>query len=243
MNKKIILSSFASLLFLSQAANSEIKVGNLGVITGTVGAATQYISKGIDSNRDQATANLTAEFASSTDIQIILGSGIFYSRPDKPVTSSGAYDYELDYNIGLRKTIGMATLDIGHLSFTYPSAASNLNLDSSAYYAKAAIAATKETTFTIYYEQDDTEGTRASNSTKLGKRFYELSLSSNLGPVTANLAYGDFDRAVTYTKVGVAKEITGLNFTADYISNNKDSASYGSAKNNEFIVVGVTKSF
>ena len=40
MNKKIILSSFASLLFLSQAANSEIKIGQ-GSLTFNAAVASQ----------------------------------------------------------------------------------------------------------------------------------------------------------------------------------------------------------
>jgi hypothetical protein len=47
MNKKIILSSFASLLFLSQAANAEIKIGK-GSLTFNAGVSSQYIFRGID---------------------------------------------------------------------------------------------------------------------------------------------------------------------------------------------------
>ena len=243
MNKKIFFSLIASLFFLTQTARSETKVGNLGVINGTVGVASQYISKGLDSNRDKPTANFTGEFASNSYIQVILGAGVFYSRPDKPVSSGGSYDYEFDYNVGLRKTIDKLTLDIGYATYAYPGANSSNNLDSAAYYAKAAFAATKDTTFSIYYEADDTEGALSSNRTKLGKNFYEVALSSVLGPVTANFAYGDYNKAATYYKVGVAKEFVGLNFTADYIANNKDEASFGSAKDDKFVILGVSKSF
>ncbi len=53
MNKKIILSSFASLLFLSQAANAEFKVGNIGTLSFTAGVQSAYISKGVDQNSDR----------------------------------------------------------------------------------------------------------------------------------------------------------------------------------------------
>ena len=42
MNKKIILSSFASLLFLSQAANAEIKVWKR-ILTFNAGVSSQSI--------------------------------------------------------------------------------------------------------------------------------------------------------------------------------------------------------
>ena len=54
MNKKIILSSFASLLFLSQAANAEIKIGK-GSLTFNAGVSSQYIFRGIDNNKDAVT--------------------------------------------------------------------------------------------------------------------------------------------------------------------------------------------
>ena len=243
MKLKTLNLSLLSLILSSGISYSEIKVANLGVITGTFGAASQYVSKGVDANRDQPTASLTAEFASNSDIQLILGAGIFYSRPDKPVTSGGNYDYEFDYNIGLRKTIDKLTFDVGHITFSYPSANSNLNLDSSSFYAKASFAATKETTFAIYYEADDTKGSKPI-SAKTGDNFYELSLSHNFGPATLNLAYGDFNDNATYYKAGLSKELFDLNFNVDYISNNLDRKSWASSwKDKEFVVVGVSKAF
>ena len=117
MKIKTLNLSLLSLILSSSISYSEIKIANLGVITGTFGAASQYVSKGVDANRDQPTASLTAEFASNSNIQLILGAGIFYSRPDKPVTSGGNYDYEFDYNIGLRKTIDKLTFDVERKGF------------------------------------------------------------------------------------------------------------------------------
>jgi uncharacterized protein (TIGR02001 family) len=248
MNKKIILSSFASLLFLSQAANSEIKLGNAGVITGTVGVASQYISKGLDSNRDAPTATLTGEFASNSEIQIILGAGIFYSNPDKPVTAGGGYDYELDYNIGLRKSFDKITFDLGYVWFTYPQANSNLNLDAGSFYAKAVLAATKDTSLSIYYEQDDTKGQKpgstANPTGRTSDYYYELGLSHNFGPVTLNASYGDWKDNISFYKFGLSKEFVGLNFTADYISNDRNNKTWNSNwKDRDYIVVGASKSF
>ena len=242
MNKKIILSSFASLFFLSQVANAEYKVGNAGVITGTIAANSHYVSKGLEQNRDKPTASLTGEFASSTDIQVILGAGVFYARPDKPVTSGAGYDYELNYNIGLRKTIDKLTLDAGYIYFAYPSAQARHNLDSGSYYAKAAFQATKDTKLNISYEADDTDGA-LSTTGKVGQNYYEVGISHNLGPVTANVAYGDWDDLITHFRAGIAKEFMGLNFTADYIDNDKTRANLVDPHNNKFVVVGVSKSF
>jgi uncharacterized protein (TIGR02001 family) len=248
MKNKILIGSLASLFLMTNNSLSEIKVGNAGSITGTVGVASQYISKGIDSNRDQPTAFLTGEFASKSDIQLILGAGIFYSRPDKPVTSEGGFDYELDYNIGLRKTIDKLTLDIGYVFFTFPQAASKLNFDSSSYYAKAVLAATKDTTLSIYYEQDDTKGFKpgvTGNLTgKTSDHFYEVGIGHNLGPANLNVSYGDFKDNITFYKIGLSKEFLGLNFNADYISQDRSRQTWSSSWSDaEYLVVGASKTF
>ena len=248
MIKKITTISVTSLILLSQTANSEIKVGNAGVITGTVGIASQYISKGFDANRDKPTATLTGEFASNSDIKIILGAGIFYANPNKPVGTGGGYDYELDYNIGLRKSFDKLTFDLGYVWFTYPQAESRLNLDTASIYAKAVFAATKNTSLSIYYEQDDTDGERPGANANLtgltGDRHYELGLSHNFGPAAFNASYGDTEDNLSFYKLGLSKEFIGLNFTADYIKQDRSSQTWNSNwKNEEFFVVGATKSF
>ena len=248
MKNKILAGSLFSLLLMTNTSLSEIKVGNAGSITGTVGVASQYISKGIDSNRDQPTAFLTGEFASKSDIQVILGAGIFYSRPDKPVASGGGYDYELDYNLGLRKTIDKLTLDLGYVFFTYPGANSNLNLDAAAYYAKAVLTATKDTTLSIYYEQDDTKGLKpgstANPTGRTSDYYYEVGIGHNLGPANINVSYGDYKDNVTFYKVGVSKEFVGLNFSADYINQDRSRQTWNSSwKDQEYLVVGVSKAF
>ncbi len=245
---KILISSLASIVLLSQVANAQTKVGNAGVITGTVGAASQYISKGLDNNRDKPSASLTGEFASNTNVQLILGAGLFYARPDKPVASGGGYDYELDYNIGLRKTFDKLTFDIGYSWFTYPQAQDRLNLDVGQFYTKAVLAATKSTSLSIYYEQDDTDGTRpgsTANPTGLtSDKYYELGLSHNFGPASLNVSYGDLSDNVSFYKLGLSKEFMGLNFTADYIKQDRSRQTWNSTwKDEEFFVVGASKSF
>jgi uncharacterized protein (TIGR02001 family) len=246
--KKILISSLASIALLSQAANAQTKVGNAGVITGTVGAASQYISKGFDSNRDKPTASLTGEFASNSDIQLILGGGLFYSSPDKPVASGGGFDYELDYNIGLRKAFDKLTFDLGYVWFTFPQAESRVNQDTGAFYAKAIFAATKSTSLSFYYEQEDTDGFRpGSNANPTGltsDQYYELGLSHNFGPASLNVSYGDFDDNLAFYKLGLSKEFIGLNLTADYIKQDRSRQTWNvNHKDEEFFVVGASKSF
>lgn len=246
MIKKIAITSLAYIGLLFQAANAEIKVGNAGVITGTAGVASQYVWRGLDSNRDKPSASLIGEFASNTEIQLILGAGLFYSSPDKPVTIGGGYSYELDYNIGLRKTFDKLTFDLGYLAFTYPQAKRHLNVDGDVYYAKAVIAATKNTSLSLYYEQDTTGGFRPAinPNTVLGKQWFEFGFSHNFGPASFNAYRGVWKDTVSSYKLGLSKEFIGLNFTADYIKNDKDRKVFDRGnKDDTHIVVGASKSF
>jgi uncharacterized protein (TIGR02001 family) len=246
MIKKLTLSTIASLLLLSQASNSQTKVGTIGEITGTIGAATHYVSKGFESNRDKPTANLTGEFASSSNIQVILGAGIFAAKPDKPVTAGTGYDYEMNYYGGLRKAIDKATLEAGYIYVHFPSASKGdeLALNTGAYYGKASFQATKDTSFRVYYEQDDTGGAVVGDEKrKVIQNYIEVGFSHNLGPATLNASYGDYKKAAKHYKVGLSKEIMGFNVSADYIDNDKTKATVTDKHDNQLVVVSVSKSF
>ena len=244
MIKKLTISSIASLLLLTQVSNSQTKIGTIGEFTGTIGAATHYVSKGIEQNRDKPTASLTGEFASSSDIQVILGAGIFAAKPDKPVTAGLGYDYEMNYYGGLRKAIDKVTLEAGYIYIDYPSASKGdqLALNTGAYYGKAALQATKDTSFRVYYEQDDTGGANAAGG-KVQKNYVEVGFSHNLGPATLNASYGDYKNFVKHYKVGLAKEIMGFNVSADYVDNNKTKANITDTHDNQLLVLSVSKSF
>ena len=245
MIKKLTLSTIASLLLLSQASNSQTKVGTIGEITGTIGAATHYVSKGFEQNRDKPTASLTGEFASSSDIQVILGAGIFAAKPDKPVTAGTGYDYEMNYYGGLRKAIDKVTLEAGYIYVDYPSASKGDELlDTGAYYGKASFQATKDTSFRVYYEQDDTGGALYGDAKrKILQNYTEIGLSHNIGPATLNASYGDYKKVVKHYKVGLSKEIMGFNVSADYIDNDKTKENVPDNHDNQLVVVSVSKSF
>ena len=115
MNKKIILSSFASLLFLSQAANAEIKVGQ-GSLTFNASVASQYIARGVDQNKDSVTPSVGADLtypAGGFNLYI----GAWVSGSDY---NTGAGGQERDVYLGVNKTFGITTLDLGYITYTYP---------------------------------------------------------------------------------------------------------------------------
>ena len=61
MNKKIILTSFVSALVFTSVAKSEIKVGK-GSLTFNAGINSQYISRGVDQNKDKVSPFVGADF-------------------------------------------------------------------------------------------------------------------------------------------------------------------------------------
>ena len=113
MNKKIILSSFASLLFLSQAANAEFKVGNIGALSFTAGVQSAYISKGVDQNSDRPSPYASIDFTRS------IGVADFYAGIWSAAATGDNFTREENYYAGLKKTLGIATIDLGLNSIKY----------------------------------------------------------------------------------------------------------------------------
>ena len=51
--KKILLTSALATSLLTQVSLAEIKLGNAGTLSGSVGVASQYVFRGLDNNRDK----------------------------------------------------------------------------------------------------------------------------------------------------------------------------------------------
>ncbi len=117
-----------------------------------------------------------------------------------------------------------------------------LAINTGAYYGKAALQATKDTSFRVYYEKDDTGGALNAEN-KIGQNYIEVGFSHNLGPATLNASYGDLKKFVKHYKVGLSKEIMGLNVAADYIDNDKTKDNVEDKHDNKFLVLSVSKSF
>jgi hypothetical protein len=69
---KIIIFSFASVFFLSQTANAEFKVENVGTLSFTAGVQSAYISKGVDANSDRPAYNAAIDFVAPTSVVDLL---------------------------------------------------------------------------------------------------------------------------------------------------------------------------
>ena len=239
--KKITLSLFASLLFLTQAANAEIKIGT-GSLTFNAAVSSQYINRGIDQNKDSVTPSVGADFtipAGGFNLYV----GAWTSGSD---TNSGAGGQERDYYLGVNRAFGITTLDLGYITYNYPGLDSNVKaLNNSEYYAKLTVAPEKQPyTFGVAYYVDDTGGVKPSATTKNDRNYYEVNATYDFGPVQSLISYGVFDKDTKTTTVSLSKELAGIGFTASYINAEKDSTTLSQLnKNRDYVTLSAKKTF
>jgi len=241
--KKITLSLFASLLFLTQAANAEIKIGT-GSLTFNAAVSSQYITRGVDQNKDAATISGGADFtipAGGFNLYV----GAWVSGSDYNL---GAGGQERDYYLGVNKTFGITTLDLGYITYNYPGVNSNLKEANNAeYYAKLTVAPEKQPyTFGVAYYLDDTGGVKNSSfsNRKLDRNYYEANATYDFGVVQSLISYGVFDNDTKTTTVSLSKELAGIGFTLSYINAEKDDANLSQLnKNRDYVTLSAKKTF
>ncbi len=238
MNKKIILSTFASLLFLSQAANAEIKIGK-GSLSFNAGASSQYIFRGIDQNKDAASPFIGADFTHPVgDFNLYLGA---WTGAQDNVAGAGGQ--EIDYYAGITKSFGPATLDLGYIIMTYPGASTKDIKEVSEYYGKLTIAPDKQPyTLGLAYYVDDTGGYKT-NSKEVGGSYYEFNTAYNFGPVQGLVSYGVLENDTNTTTVSLSKELVGIGFTLSYISAERDGSLSNLYKDKEYVTLSAKKVF
>ena len=241
MNKKIIISSFASLLFLSQAASAEIKIGK-GSLTFNAGAASGYVFRGIEQNKAQPAPFVGADFTHPIgDFGVYLG--IWAVASD----GTDSHNYEYDIYGGITKTIGIATIDIGYASYIYPGAPSNsATTQTGEYYGKLTFAPEKQPyTFGVAYYVDDTNGQKGTSGAKIDKDYYEANATYDFGVIQSKISYGVWDKEAAVTTVTLSKELATINFDLSYISASKESndSSIAAGKDRDYVVLQAKKTF
>ena len=241
MNKKIVLSFFASLLFLSQAANAEIKIGK-GSLTFNAGVASGYVFRGIESNKAQPSPFVGADFTHPVgDFGVYLG--VWAGASD----TTDSHNYEYDVYGGINKTIGIATIDIGYASYIYPGAPSNSATTQTAeYYGKLTFAPDKQPyTFGIAYYLDDTNGQKGTSVAKIDRDYYEVNATYDFGSFQSKLSYGVWDGEAAVTTVTLSKELATINFDLSYVNASKESAdsSIAGGKDRDYVILQDKKTF
>ena len=238
MNKKIILSTFTSLLFLSQAANAEIKIGK-GSLTFNAGVSSQYIFRGIDNNKDAATPFAGADFSHPAGV-FNLYFGVYGTASDGVQTGEGGK--EIDYYGGIQKSFGPATFDLGYQLLTWPSAFAKSDENVGEFYAKLIIAPDKQPyTIGLAYYQDDTGS--VTNTIKVDQDYKEVNATYNFGPAQGFISYGELANDTKTTTVALSKELVGVGFTLSYISAEKDGIGSFISKDREYVTLSAKKVF
>ena len=213
MIKKITITSLASLALLSQAANSEIKVGPLTLTPGIL-ASTAYVGEfsGAMSNASKSTYG--------ADINISHNSGFYlYSKVQKSehfpdvVATYGTYDYEFCNSLGYATKIKNLGLDASYEN-CYQDKLTEENIG--VFYLRANYDLTKQTTIGAAYAKDSTDGNVSDGGDKFGSDAYKFFVSHDLNIAKATLTYGESDNITKFYTVSLNKDFFGVNFDLAY---------------------------
>ena len=248
MIKKIALSSFASVLLLSQVANAEIKLGDkgsFGTIAFNAGYNSTYVWRGIDQNSGSGSPYIGADLTTPIGLYI----GTWTAASTGGATGTTTVNQEIDIYAGIAKTFGAVTADVGVIEYRYPG--SNKPATPSnflEFYGKLKFAPDKAPySLQLAYFIDDTEGQINGTKKGNGKNYQEVSGTYNFPAFTVAASYGEYKSETDTTTITVSKSMFDLNFSASYIDADAKVATSSAAtrtnSNKEFFVVNVSKTF
>ena len=248
MIKKIALSSFASVLLLSQVANAEIKLGDkgsFGTIAFNAGYNSTYVWRGIDQNSGSGSPYIGADLTTPIGLYI----GTWTAASTGGATGTTTVNQEIDIYAGIAKTFGAVTADVGVIEYRYPG--SNKPATPSnflEFYGKLKFAPDKAPySLQLAYFIDDTEGQINGTKKGNGKNYQEVSGTYNFPAFTVAASYGEYKSETDTTTITVSKSMFDLNFSASYIDADAkvatSSAATSTNSNKEFFVVNVSKTF
>jgi len=238
MAKKIALSSFASVILLTQVATAEIKVAG-GSLTATAGIMSQYIARGVDQNSDRPSPYASIDFTRS------IGVADFYVGIWSAAATGDNYTREENYYVGLKKTLGVATIDLGLNSIRYNSGNRNNNpINSVDGYVKINIAPEKSPfTLGVQYIQNDSGGNVSGTVRNIGETYQEINASYDAKFAVIGVAYGENKNDTDVTTLTLSKSLFDINFVAAYINAERASTASSIGKDREYLTLTASKTF
>jgi uncharacterized protein (TIGR02001 family) len=154
---------------IAAISGNQIKLGNAGTLSGSVGVASQYVFRGIDSNRDKPAVFGSVEYQTPAFGAIKPYLGIFgsqfavsYEDSDQP-TDATAF-YELDYSVGIRTSLGKLNIDLGYVLMTYEGGRNERNLQTAEYGVKLSYPVDKLTLNANYFLISGSNNDRLQNA-------------------------------------------------------------------------------
>ena len=228
LNKLAALAVAAT--FFANVANAEIKAGPLTLTPGIIFESSKISEfAGTIGNRSQASAGV--------DLNITHSSGIYlYSayKQEKVYTSteeadgSGKVDYEFCNSLGFAKSFNKLNLDLSYENCYLEDAIADPE-NVGVYYARASYNVNDKLLVGGAYALSDTEGDdlfAADGTTVIGELVesaYKFYGTFNAGPADITLTYGEAENLTDYYKVGLSKEVVGINFDLSYWDVSGDS--------------------
>ena len=244
MNKKIIISSFASLLFLSQVANAEIKMGSVTATPGIM-YQTNYVGEftGVTTNRTKPSYGVDLNLSHDSGLYLYNAYKERKNYPDSSnVSAYGTFDFELCSVLGFAKSAASLNLDV---SYENCHVDSKTEKNTGTYYFRANTDVNKELNIGAAYALDTTDGS-VSGSRKYLKDAYKFFGTYDLGVAKSTLTYGTSDNFTNFYSLGVNKDYMGLNFDLTAYKVNAESwlnsASPGFYER-DLVVLSVKKTF
>jgi len=244
MIKKIALSSFASVILLSQVANAEIKVAG-GSLTATAGVMSQYLSRGIDQNKDRQTPYASIDFTRPLVGGVDLYLGVWSAAASGNNGTGTAFTREENHYIGLKKALGIATVDLGLNNIKYNSGDSKSNpINSVDGYVKINLAPEKSPfTLGAQYIQSDSGGSVSGTVKNMGETYQEINATYDAKFAVIGVAYGENKNNTDVTTVTLSKSLFDINFVAAYISAERASTASDIGKDREYLTLTASKTF
>ena len=244
MIKKIALSSFASVILLSQVANAEIKVAG-GSLTATAGVMSQYLSRGIDQNKDRQTPYASIDFTRPLVGGVDFYLGVWSAAASGNNGAGTAFTREENHYMGLKKALGIATVDLGLNNIKYNSGDSKSNpINSVDGYVKVNIAPDKSPfTIGIQYVQNDSGGNVSGTIKNISETYQEINATYDAKFAVIGVAYGENKNNTDVTTLNVSKSIFGINFVAAYVDAQRASTASDITKDREYLTLTASKTF
>ena len=214
MNKKIIVSSFASLLFLSQAANAEFK---FGPITATPGImySTNYVGEftGVLTNRSKPTYGVDLNLSHDSGLYLYSSYKELRNFPDAAnVSAYGTFDFELCNTLGFAKTVNAINFDVSYENCRVDAKTEE---NTGTYYLRANYDVSKQLNLGAAYAKSSTDGSKSGTTTYL-QDAYKFYGSYDMGFAKGTLTYGESDNYTNFYSLGVNKDLFGVNFDITY---------------------------
>lgn len=239
--------------FFSNVANAEIKAGPLTLTPGIIFESSKVEEfTGIISNRSQASAGVDLNISHNSGIYLY--SAFKQERNDESdrADGDGSVDYEFCNSLGFAKSFDKLNLDLSFENCYYEGAISEPE-NSGRYYARASYNVNDKLLVGGAYALTDTEGDYLREDDdivgEVAKDAFKFYGTFNAGPADITLTYGETDNLTDYYKVGLSKEVAGINFDLSYwdVSGdsylNRDTIDGTSWAEREYLVLTAKKTF